>query len=140
MEYLTDEDYEIAEKNGINRRLAYQRFYMQNFSKRRAITQPVKKSYPELQKFRKIALENGIKHTTFISRIKDGWTPEEACVRPLGYKRPKPKKYTDEHLAIAAKNGIKATTVKNRVGNLRWPIEKAITYPVNEKFNWREKA
>lgn len=136
MEYLTPEDLKIAEKNGISKNRAMARFYNDGWSKRRAITQPIQKK-KHLKEHRIIAQSNGIASDTFYSRVHDGWSIEDACSKPIGYKRPCKKKITDEQLAIAAANGIKPATVWNRVKNLFWPIDKAITKPVNQKFNWR---
>lgn len=137
MDYLTEEDYQIAEKNGISRNRAYARYYVNCWSKKRAITQPLFKKSPEFRTHAKIAQANGINITTFYSRVQRGLPLSDASSLPTGHRRPIAKKITDEQLAIAAANGIKPTTVWNRVKNLFWPIEKAITKPVNHKFNWR---
>lgn len=137
MYYLTDEDYQIAEKNGISRNRAYARYYVNCWDKKRAITQPIYKNTKEYREQAKIAQANGISISTFYSRVKTGWSLEEASSKPIGYRRERKKKITDEQLAIAAENGIKPSSVWNRVNTLFWPIEKAITKPVNQKFNWR---
>jgi hypothetical protein len=40
---------------------------------------------------------------------------------------------TDEQVNIALKNGLSRDTVRNRVYNLKWPIERAISTPIRSK-------
>jgi len=86
MEYLTDNDYAIAAKNGISRKRVYQRYYENGWDKERSITQNVRQ-----QKIRKSkwftyhtkceALE--ISPGTFYSRLQRGMEPEEAATTPV---------------------------------------------------------
>lgn len=80
--YLTPEDYEAAEANGINQQTAYRRFYQLNWSKERAITQKPRKlnKYTE---WVKLAEQKGIKHNTFLNRLARGWDLEKAATTPL---------------------------------------------------------
>lgn len=83
--YLTPDDYEIASLNGISKRTAYDRFYYRNWSRERAITDPVRKTKtvadPHL---RNMAVSNGIKRKTYDNRIRTGWEPELAATTPSG--------------------------------------------------------
>ena len=81
MIYITDNDYAIAESNGINRKLLYTRVYQLDWSLERARTQkPRHKSYYQL------ALDNGIGLNRYYNRIKKGWSPFEAATIMKGVK------------------------------------------------------
>lgn len=82
--YLTPDDYEIARKNGISKRTAYDRFYYRKWSKERAITEPVRKVKVSHDPWRKVAVSNGINPKTYDTRIRDGWEPELAATTPSG--------------------------------------------------------
>jgi hypothetical protein len=82
MEYLTDEDYLIAERNGISHKTAYQRFYLTGWTKERAITQKIEPSRWSV--YREICETNGISQQTFNDRIRRGKSPEEAATTPVG--------------------------------------------------------
>jgi hypothetical protein len=129
---LTADDYLIAKENGISRNLAYRRFYQNGWNKQRAITQPVKKG---LGSFKELCEQNGISMGTFYCRIQRGLSPEIAATLPVGQKGkrliPIGIKITDEIIQQAAKNGISENTLKQRVYNYRWPVEKAVNTPVD---------
>lgn len=42
-------------------------------------------------------------------------------------------KLTEEHIRIAESNGISKATLYQRFYNRRWPIQKAISKPVNKR-------
>lgn len=133
MEYLTEKDYEIAEKNGICRDYAYQRFYMLGWSRDKAITTPVSRYQRLWAKYKDISLVSG---PTFYRRVREGMPPEEAANTPPLPPRAMNKgkgKFTKQHLAIAAGNGINEKTAKARVYAYRWPVELAITVPIGNK-------
>lgn len=130
MEYLTDEDYAIALKNGIPRKIASWRFNNCGWSLERAITQPyhpwdksLKRQYMDQCK------KHGVPYRTFCDRIKRGNTPDQAL------KKKKPR-LSKKDLQIAEKNGINAYTAKNRVYIYQWSVERAITEPVKRKVNY----
>lgn len=79
--YLTEEDYAIAEKNGISRKRAYQRFYQNGWEKERSITQPIRKG-TLWKNYREKCESIGITKASFYSRIYRGMSPEEASVTP----------------------------------------------------------
>lgn len=143
MEYLTPEDFEIAEKNGISRDRVIDRFYSDGWSKRRAITQPVRKISAERAKYREIAEQHGITNENFSNRVRRGWTLDEASSIPIGQGRELPgsiaSKLSKKQIQEAGERGIPKATVLNRVYTLLWPVDKAITVPVNKKHA-RKKA
>jgi hypothetical protein len=137
MEYLTDEDYAIAEKNGINRKMAYHRFYYQNWNKERAITEihRLKKWSDLFNQYKEIAI---VSEKTFKSRVLRGWHPQKAATTPHRNKQ----EITKEVIETAAKNGISESALRNRVSLYKWSVERAMTEPVHEKHRRKsyEKA
>src|SRR5690625_1928507 len=79
--YITPEEYEFAEKNGIPKRNVENRVRNLGWRKKRAITEPVKK-YRVLAPYLNIAEKNGIKRTTAIRRMERGWDIERAITEP----------------------------------------------------------
>jgi hypothetical protein len=94
----------------------------------------LRKGTPEYVKHRKIAEKNGISCVTYSDRVRRGWTYEEASSLTIGTIKPRKRKITAEQFAIAEKNGISRGTLWNRVSCRKWPVEKAITVPINKKF------
>lgn len=144
-DYLTPEDYEIAEKNGISRKLADSRFYDNNWEKERAITQP--KRGPVLtiwDEWKEIAETNGIGKSTFNSRLEYGWEPEVAATKELAKTRSGGSKhFSDEILKLAAVNGITPRRLYSRVFESNWSIEEAATMPLqknNEIYKFRKRG
>lgn len=90
MEYLTEEDYITAEKNGISRKRAYQRFYLSGWEKERTITQSIDK-ISRWDCYKSICEANGISQNTFDGRIRRGMNPEEAAKTKLSSKGRKKK-------------------------------------------------
>jgi hypothetical protein len=133
--YLTPEDYEIAERNGIPRSYATSRFYTKNWSRERAITEPVKKQSGNWKKWKETCKKTGITRSSFNRRIEKGMTPEEAATTPPvdPKKRAKRRLLTDEQVEIAKQNGIGYSTLVVRISQYKWPIEKAITKPVDTR-------
>jgi hypothetical protein len=140
MEYLTDEDYVIAAKNGINRKTAYHRFYVQCWEKEKAINTPVT-HYPGLwAKFKK---QSKVSKDTFYRRVREGMSPKKAASTPPlppGSPTKGTGKIKESHLVIAAENGINERTVKARVYAYRWPVELAITVPIGSKRPMRRRV
>lgn len=123
MEYLTPEDIQIAESNGISERLAKQRFYQRMWSRERSITEPLRTDL--WHKYKATCEKNGISNDVFRRRISRRWTPEEAATRPI----PKPV-LTPELKQLAASNGIRLSTLKSRLNIQKWDPIKAATTPV----------
>lgn len=129
--YVTPDDYETAEKNGIDKLLVYQRVN-NGWDVDRAITEPVNTW----------CLHNGIWdqwkdkavvcYKTFASRLNRGMTPKEAATTPkisraeVGKRQ---RRYTDEQLARAEANGLKKHNLSYRINVLKWDIERAINTP-----------
>lgn len=136
MDYLTDEDFALAEANGIRKALAYDRFYRLGWAKKRATTEtPKRRIWPD---YKEEAEANGVTRHMFFKRIGDGIEPEEAIA--MGYighgsNRGQHKKRLGRmHVEIAEANGIPEGTARNRVNLYGWDIERAITEPVHVKY------
>lgn len=138
MEYLTEADYAIAEKNGISREIAYQRRYKYFWSIKRTITEPVGAYKPVTNntklwdEWKDVAEKNGISRAQFFGRMNTSgtkkWSAEEAATRPMGLKRN--VKITPEIYELAKQHNIKTWTLRNRVFNLHWDVHRAATEPV----------
>ncbi len=133
--YLTDEDYEIAVKNGINRKLAYDRFYNRGWDAEDAISKP-KGNQGILKKIQKEALENGIELNigAIANRRRLRWSHEKIVTTPLHGTRNTNKEY----LKRAIENGISQDTFYGRL-RLGWSRERACTDPVNMEFSKNKK-
>lgn len=130
-DYLTPEDYELAEKNGISRDLAYRRFYENCWEKERAITQPKRGTTSVWKQWREIAEANGIRESTFYSRLNIGLNPEEAATKELSKNGSGGSKhFSDEILQMAATNGITPRRLYSRVFECKWDVIKAATTPI----------
>ncbi|AEW47098.1 hypothetical protein BCP78_0091 [Bacillus phage BCP78] len=137
--YLTPEDFDIAEKNGIHRELAHNRFYHQGFSKEKAITKPVRNTDTGWSEWKEVALSNGICWDTFNTRLNFGYTPERAATEKVRTRseqsaraRKAKKRYiSDELIERARLNGIQYTTLYYRLFKSRrkWTEEEAATTP-----------
>ena len=126
--YITDEDYEEAQKNGINKDRLQARVLRLGWSIKRAKTQPIMKKKNITDEQLKIAKENGLD--------RSGMTLEEAISRPK--KQGMPRKFPDWVYEEAQKNGIHYCTVNQRV-NMGWSLEKACTEPANKKYSRKSK-
>lgn len=145
MFYLTEEDLLIAESNGISRELAMDRYYNKCWEKERAITQPKKckgtfkeelvKLYPN---YEEILKEIGISYGALYSRchrlnIDISTALAYPKMKPFGKKKTRVGRITKGHIEQASKIGVSEYTLKYRVYNLRWSVEKAITTPLIRK-------
>jgi hypothetical protein len=101
MYYLTDEDYALAEANGIPKKNVYARYYMDGWNRERAITEPILKRNPIWPQYRDLCKKNGIAHRTFFARVQKGMDYERAATMPPTPKgqhlRNRPKKILPEH-------------------------------------------
>ena len=135
--YITDEDYEEAQKNGINKNRLQARVLRLGWSIKRAKTQPIMKKKNITDEQLKIAKENGVDRRGILSRMsQSGMTLEEAISRPK--KQGMPRKFPDWVYEEAQKNGIHYCTVNQRV-NMGWSLEKACTEPANKKYSRKSK-
>lgn len=87
-------------------------------------------------KFYDIAARNGITRNQFYTRVyTNGWTPEEASIKPITRKKRVP-----EHIkSILESNGIPINTYNSRVNKLGWAEEKAINTPPLQRGMWEKK-
>lgn len=127
-EVITDEQYLIANKNGISRRNVYQRVNEYGWPIEKAITQPLlntKKKKTD-RALMLLAESNGINYGTYRQRIKDGMDPREAAIKP-----------TVKHieLQIALDNGIGIETFYTRIRRGMTPYEAATKPLKNRKFS-----
>lgn len=134
--YITPEEYEEAEKNGICRSTLTTRVRDLGWDKKRAITEQVRK-LKDIREWAKIAEQNGIPYNTFKSRVnKLEWSMEKAATHPhmsreeaIKINRRVQHKYPDEIIKLAGENGIEYETFRHRVANRGWNLEKAATTP-----------
>ena len=134
--YLTDEDLEVAVQNGLNVQTVKDRVYRYGWEINRAITQKVKKRSENCTNWNEWKDKSVVCKNTFISRLKKGWTHEEAAYKPpmsQSEASKQKRKYSEEHYRIARENGISQGVVRYRVSQMKWDIEKAITTPVMSK-------
>lgn len=85
MEVLTEQDYRIADENGIERLLVYRRVNECGWSVERAITEDVNEKHRPTgawDRWKEIAEENGVSHQLFRTRLSRGKTEEEAAFEP----------------------------------------------------------
>lgn len=130
---LLDIDFETAASNGIPRSLLHQRYYQSDWTKERATTEPVNKKKPsEHAPYIVIAESNGIARSTYLTRIREGLSKEDASTKPVSKRgRPagshrKDRLYTDEQLAIANSRGISRQMLNGRLKR-GWHLERALT-------------
>ncbi|MDH8003023.1 hypothetical protein [Bacillus cereus] len=150
--YVTPEEYEIAAKHGISRKLLDHRIRNLGWDKGFAITESPRK-VSEWSKVKEIALKNNIGRTTFNGRRKRGWSLIDSITKPPLSREEALKRanecnrvLTDEQMQKAKGNGLKINTVYDRIKKLKWDIEEALTTPVlsteervqriKEKFYW----
>jgi hypothetical protein len=88
MEYLTDEDYAIAAKNGIKKLAVYKRLYYLGWSVKQAIHTPTMKRTDKrgskYEKYYAIGEKNGIPNKRVYYRINYArWSLKDACTVPI---------------------------------------------------------
>jgi hypothetical protein len=92
MGYLTEEDFAIAAQNGVSRNRAHMRYYVDGWSKERALTEPVKKHVGLWKNYKAKCAEIGISRTGFFKRLGAGLTPEQASSVPVDKSMQRRKK------------------------------------------------
>ena len=125
--YITPEDYEKAEKNGIKRDTVNQRVRRFGWDIESAITKKTNRVHLPKENTEK-AKENKIDRQTLLKRIREGWSIEDACTIAIK-KTGRPRAYPDWVYETAKKNGIKYTTVNQRIKS-GWDLMKACTEEV----------
>lgn len=143
--YITPEEYDIAERNGISNKLLYYRIRRDGWSKERAMSQPVRKR-SDYSKWYLIAEKNGISRRTFLMRMYNcGWDCERAATEPIKSIKEKVilmaesrRKYSDKIYETLKLNGISRTMFYGRI-HRGWTIERAMTEKKNYKRDTSSK-
>lgn len=143
--YITPEDYDIAEANGIKRKTAYYRVHEYGWDIDRAITEKPQKRTSHGEYTRR-AQENGISRMLFYHRLNQGMTPEEACTTPKmdkeeQYKRmsaSRKSKYAG-YLEQAVQNGLSKDNFYWRIRK-GWSLEDAVKPPTPNDGSRRGSA
>lgn len=81
--YITPEEYEIAEQNGIDGWTVERRIRYLGWKKQKAIYTPKRKRDTKYSSLAEKAIENGITRKAFYMRIKRGMCPLEASKKPM---------------------------------------------------------
>ncbi|BAR82269.1 gp38 [Bacillus thuringiensis serovar tolworthi] len=137
--YITPDEYERAERNGINRRTLSARIRVSMWDKEKAITEPLTHKNSQWSKWKEVAKKHGVGYQTYYQRVKRGLEPLDAATRPVMEKEEVFRKgrvaqahkrvFTDEELRIAASNGIQYQTALYRYRQGGWSKDGAITKP-----------
>lgn len=134
--YITPEEYERAEANGISRQLLDQRVRTLNWPHEKAITKLPHVKHP-IKDWVEIAEEHGICYSTLRYRINRlHLEPEVAATKPLQDRTAQAKKayeagrkYPKEIIKLAKKNRINYDTFRYRV-NSGMDMLEAATKPI----------
>lgn len=134
--YITPEEYERAELNGVSAPTLEFRIRSLAWPKEKAVSTPPvqRRKYKEMSK---LAEQNGICYSTFKARVnRYGWDVERAATQPLQDRQAQGKrakeqnrKYPKEYLDLAKANGISYSTFWSRIIH-GWPFDKAATTPL----------
>lgn len=133
-------DIDAAKEKGILPATFKKRVESYGWSIEKAINTPVKEKRIYDEELRKKANENGISDQLFYSRVRNGFTEEDAANTPLlsraeaGLRgRKKIRKFTDEQLKIMESNGISLGTARQRVNLYGMTKEEAISRPLDRR-------
>lgn len=145
--YITPEEFKIAEKNGISKKLLINRVRNLAWEKERAITEKPGQRR-KLKSWIEIAEKNGICEGTFLNRIKKlKWDFEKASTKPVTNRKKfirelaeNQRKYPKEIIKLAEKNGISYYTFQARVTRLKMNMYDAATMPVMTKSEVSKKG
>ena len=150
--YLTPKHFDLAEKNGISKRLLSDRVYQRGWLIDRAISRPKqnKNNSEDFKLWAKVAESNGISGILFSQRlIVSGWSYEKAATRKKMNKdeiADEAKKtnvytvFTKQQHEVANANGIKKGTMYARVRDYGWTVDEAITVAVYSQGECMESA
>lgn len=135
--YITPEEYERAELNGISHQLLEQRIRLLAWSKEKSMTTKPHIKHP-VKDWLKIAEKHGICYKTLVYRINElKWDPEVAATKPLQDRKKQAKKaheasrkFPKEILELVEENGINYDTFRHRVNVSGWDMLEAATKPV----------
>lgn len=136
--YITPEEYEIAEKNGIPRERVDNRVRYLAWDVEKAITEPVK-NHSIWREWKGVAEQNGVPYKVFYSRVKKlGWSPYKAATVPkrtcdaeaMRYARQFRKGFFNEQeLSVMRLNCVKWDTAYKRITRRFWDRKRAISEP-----------
>lgn len=135
--YITPEEYEVAEKNGIDAHNLERRIRLLGWSKEKAINTPLRE-LNDRSYWVEVARKNGIKYQTFMNRVNNlGWDEERAATAPPNKHQfngvhEKVRIIPTEIIKLAEKNGIKYHTLRMRIKRGMDPHEAA-TKPLMSK-------
>lgn len=136
--YITPEDEEIAERNGINNHALRQRVMDRGWDIEKAITVPLRVEVPFQpiwEKWEALATENGVTKDRFYHRVKINKMDEElAASRPVqsGNFR---SFFTKDELSKMGRLGIGRSTALNRIQVSGWSREEAVSTPVLKEWS-----
>ncbi|GAQ18005.1 ferritin heavy chain-like [Oceanobacillus picturae] len=138
MQYISDEDYKTAKKNGIHKNLVYQRVHVCHWDVEEAITREVVKG----QKSKKVmhlldhAINNGINLTygAVVGRMNKGYNDHQ-IVWIRKNQRPNPNWDQDykKYEQMAVENDIPASEYERRVNKELWAMHKAATMSLKQE-------
>lgn len=138
-QFITDDQYNTAFKNGISKRRVEHRVRAMYWDIERAITQPVKNRSAKYitNDVREEAAKLGISYSLIRKRISSGMTLNDAITTPLADKkqqaenaRKNNKKYPDWVYKKLEENAISTSTFYKRINKSRWSVIEACTKPV----------
>ena len=135
--YITPEEYETAERNGISRVLLDKRVRDLLWDKETAINKPPRKQDYSLSKYADVAEQNGIHRNTFFTRVKSGMPPEKAMMKPLQDKKKwseqmkqrRKKRYPAFVYEKIKEIGLTASNFHQRMLTGRYTLYEACTIP-----------
>lgn len=138
--YITPEEFEIAEKNGISRKLLMSRIRDLGWDKKTAIIKKPRQ-LNKIKKWLDLAKSNGICEATFLTRIRKlNWDMKRAATEPVNDKTKVTeklseisRKYPKEIVDLANKNNIPYETFRARVTRTKMSLYEAATTPVMTK-------
>lgn len=134
--YITPEEYTKAAGNGVSPHALEQRIRVYGWQKSKAIATPIRREKDRLF-WRRIADKNGIAPGTFYRRVNGyGWDIEKAATVPTIDRdearrigRETMRKYPQEFIDLASRNGISAALFRERVRERGLSYEEAATQP-----------
>lgn len=145
--YITPEQYKIAERNGMNKYTLERRVRQLGWNIDRALTQPtLRKNKTNWKEWKAVAKQHGVSYPTYCSRLRIGWTCEEAATNRPKTRREitierwekQGRRVTEEQIEVAKENGICYSTIHCRL-HRGWSIEDAITKTPKQKHTPKER-
>lgn len=134
--YITPEEYEEAERNGVDSFNLERRIRLLGWNKEKAIRTPLGK-IKDRSHWAAVAKKNGIKYPTFMNRVRLGWDEKAAATThpiPKSKQAEKMNKKKKRSIAkdivqLAESNGIKYSTLRSRIRKGMDPLSAA-TKPI----------